>query len=302
MDNIFEGKKIFVTGATGFIGSNLVRRLVKEGAGVFLLARENSNFWRLNDVLEKVKFKISDLSDFENIKRIIHNILPDGVFHLAASMMVGGKILEPEKVTKVNMDAVRNILEHIPKSSFFINTGTFSDGEIDKFNKSKFEGTAYCADFGRNNQRPIVTLRVFTPYGPYMQKGRFVSDVLVGMSKNENIRVGSPDVARDFIFVDDLVDLYFAAAEKAQENCGEVFDAGSGVSTTLDEAVITALRVTNSLSKIVWGNVPKLSYDAEKIQADTEKNEIRLLWKPKTMLDDGFQKTYDWLKENADKY
>lgn len=299
---MFKDKKVLVTGGTGFIGSNLVRRLLQDGADVYVLARESSNFWRLDEVLEKIKFSISDLTDFTAIKKILSAIQPDGVFHLGASMMVRGVIAEPEKVIKVNVDGVKNILESVSDDCFFVNTGTFSDGESDDFAKSKLMGTNFCADFGKNNHKPVVTLRIFTPYGPYIQNGRFVSTIMIDMIKGADIKTGSPTVTRDFIYVDDLVDLYFAAAKKAEENCGEIFDAGSGVSTTLKEVVEEALKITESKSQILWGNVAKLPYDSENIRADIQKNLSRLGWSPKTSLQEGLKKTYDWLKENLDKY
>lgn len=300
MDKL-KGKKIFVTGGAGFIGANLVRRLLEEKAEIYVLARSSTNLWRLCG-MDDVRFYFVDLSDFDTMRKILSIIKPDGVFHLAASMMVRGVILEPDKVMKVNVDAIKNILECVSPDCFFINTGTFSDGESDDFAKSKLMGTQYCADFGKKNQRPVVTVRIFTPYGPYIQSGRFVSTILVDMIRGVDIKAGSPDVVRDFIYVDDIVDLYFAVAEKAQKNCGEIFEAGSGVSTTLKEAADIALRITGSQSQILWGNVAKLSYDSDKIKAHIGKNISCLGWKPKTLLREGLQKTHDWLKENLDKY
>jgi nucleoside-diphosphate-sugar epimerase len=301
---MLKNKKILVTGGTGFIGANLVRRLVQEGADIYVIARESSNFWRLNDVLEKIRFRISDLSDAAGLKKIIQEIKPDGVFHLGATTIMQGVITEPKKVMDVNFNGTKNLLESLnPNCEFFINTGTFSDTEgTDDYAKSKLCATQFCSDFGKNNGIPVVTLRLFAPYGSYIQRGRLMFAVLTDAMKGIDIKMSSPTITRDFIFVDDLVDLYFAAAKNATKNQGEVFDAGTGVSTTLKEVADTALAITGSQSQIIWGSLVVLSYDKKNVQADIGKTISRLGWHPKTTLFEGMQKTHDWLKENLDKY
>ena len=301
---MFKNKKIFVTGGTGFIGSNLVRRLVFLGADVYVLARESSNFWRLNEVLEKISFRISDLSDEAGLKKIIQEIKPDGVFHLGATTIMQGVIAEREKVMDVNLNGTKNLLEFFhPNREFFVNTGTFSDiSGTDDYAKSKFQATEFVSDFGKQNGKPVVTLRLFAPYGPYIQRGRLMFAVLMDAMKGIDIKMSSPTITRDFIFVDDLIDLYFAAAKNAQKNSGEVFDAGNGISTTLKEVADNALKISGSKSHIIWGSLEILSYDSKKVQADIKKTTSHLGWYPKTNLYEGMQKTYDWLKDNLHLY
>jgi len=303
MDNFFAGKKIFVTGGAGFVGANLARRLLEVGADVYVLARKSTDLWRLGDVFGEIEIYFSDLSDFDDIKDLVREIKPQGVFHLGASMMIHGVVLEPEKVMNINYDGTKNLLESISPNCFFINTGSYSDGVgADDFALSKRKSTEYCTEFGKNHKRPVVTLRLFTPYGPFIQKERFVYEALTNAAVGGEIKISSPDITRDFIFVDDLVDLYFAAAEKARRCCGEIFNAGSGVSTTLKEAVDIALEISGGCSEVVWKNSPRLSYDFPNVRADISKNEKLLNWKPKTSLRQGLQKTYDWLKNNLDRY
>lgn len=307
---MFKNKKIFVTGGTGFIGSNLIRRLVREGAEVYALVRETSNFWRLNDILEKVKFKVADLSDFGAVIKIVQDINPDGIFHLGATVIMQGIISEPNRVKKVNFDGTKNLVEalHDIDYDFFINTGTFTENySDDEYSKSKKETTLFCKNYGINFKKPVITLQVFAPYGPYIQKGRLIFHVLVSAMGSDDIKMNSlPSVERDFIYVDDLVDLYLAAGEHAKENVGEVFDAGSGVKTTLEEMVRKALEIVSfdkkSERKVTWGVLPELSYDSESWCADTKKTFLHLGRSAKTDLKSGLQKTFEWLKNNPHLY
>ncbi|MEK7503322.1 MAG: NAD(P)-dependent oxidoreductase [Patescibacteria group bacterium] len=301
---MLKNKKILVTGGTGFIGSNLIRRLIEEGALVYALTRETSNFWRLNDVLEKVRFNVSDLSDFDGITKLIEDIRPDGIFHLGATTIMQGIIAESGKAEEVNFKGTKNLVESMsPNCEFFINTGTFSDiSGTDDYAKSKLHAAEFASDFGKKNGKPVVTLRLFSPYGPYIQKGRLIFNVLIKAMAGEDIEMASPEIIRDFIYVDDLVDLYISVAKNAKENPGGIFDAGSGVATTLQEVADNALKITGSKSKIIWGSLQKLSYDSGKMRSDVEKTTSRLGWHPKTNLFLGMQKTFKWLKEKLSLY
>ena len=297
-------KRILVTGGTGFIGSNLVKRLLKEGAEVFVLARESSNFGRLNEVLGKVRFRISDLSDAAGLKKIVQEVKPDGVFHLGATTIMSGFIAEQKMIKEVNVLGTKNLLEALSgiDYDFFINTSTFTENADDDYAKSKREAAEFCINYAKKNAKPIVTLRLFTPYGPFIQKGRLIFNVLKKAMIGEDIEMTSPGVSRDFIYIDDLVDLYFTAAECAKENIGEAFNAGSGVKTTLKEVVDSAISITNSQSKVHWGTLPVVSYDSFDIQADISKTISCLGWKPKTSFEEGLKKTYEWLKGNLHLY
>ena len=81
-------EKVIVTGATGFIGSHLVRRLVKEGFIVHILCRHSSNFWRIEELLPQITRHIASLEEAERLREIMTNVQPDYIFHLASSTVV----------------------------------------------------------------------------------------------------------------------------------------------------------------------------------------------------------------------
>ena len=300
---MLKNKKILVTGGAGFIGSNLVRRLLNEGAEVFVLVRKSSNLWRLDDVKEKLKLCVADLADELSLKNLIQEIKPQGVFHLGATTIMSGVISEPEMIEKVNVEGTKNLIKALGDIDydFFINTSTYSENSSDDYAKSKRKATDFCTLYAKENKKPIITLRIFTPYGPYIQKGRLIFQVLTKSMRNENIEMSSPDTMRDFIYIDDLIDLYITLSNRARENAGEAFNAGFGVLTSLKEVANTAITITNSQTKVIWGALPKLSYDFVAV-ADITKNAEKLGWKPKTTFEAGMKQTYSWLKENLHRY
>ena len=87
MGNFLSGKKILVTGGAGFIGANLVWRLLREGANVSVLIRASTDLWRLRG-MDNFSLLVLDIADFARLDSVLSNLNPDGIFHLAASMMV----------------------------------------------------------------------------------------------------------------------------------------------------------------------------------------------------------------------
>lgn len=297
--------KILITGGTGFVGSNLARKLVRDGEKVVIIARSPDNSWRIQDIISNLEIRFSDLADFKKIRQIVQKEKPKGIFHLGASVIASGIMAEPDKVLKVNFLGTKNLIEALGDIDyeFFINTSTFTDQEsTDDYAKSKLHAAQFCAEFAQKNSKPIVTLRLFTVYGPFIPKGRLIFNVLSNAIRGDDIKMTSPSVTRDFVFVDDIADLYLKAAKKADENKGGIFNAGSGVKTDFKEVVETALKIADSKSKVVWGVSPSASYDSDKWQADIKETTAKLDWKPKTTFFSGMQKTHEWLKENLYLY
>lgn len=304
-------RPILVTGAAGFVGSNLVKKLVSDGYAVAALIREKTDVRRLEDLRSKISFIFADLEEREKVKEKIKEKNPLGIFHLAASNMMSGITAPPDEVARTNFIGAVNLIDAARESDcdFFIQTGSFLEygakgrpvaetdcadpGEI--YSIAKLAATLYAAKCAALDKRPIITFRVFTPYGPEIHEGRFVREVISRALRGEDISLTSPSVSRDFIYVDDLADLLIEGMGKARMHPGEIFNAGTGVSTTLEEAVKIVLEMTGSRSKVVWGK-PLVAYDAMLWQADMTKTFSSFSWRPKHDITDGLKRTIEWLK------
>lgn len=157
--------------------------------------------------------------------------------------------------------------------------------------------TLYCQQFAREEKFPVVTLRLFSVYGPYEEPTRFIPTVIVKALANKDIPLADPNVARDFIYLDDVIDAYRAAAQKP-ELSGEVLNVGSGVQHTLKEALDAAIALTGSTSRALFGTYERRSFDTNQWVADTNKMRTRLGVTPKYSLESGLRATIDWAKRN----
>lgn len=306
-----EGK-ILLTGGAGFIGSNLTRRLVSEGYDVAVLVKPTTNLRRIEDLLPHIKCIQADILDENELKKALKKIDIKGVFHLAASNIQSGVTAPDEDVVKTNIFGSRNLLLAVNDFDydFFISTGSFleygpkktSVAETDLcqptelYSITKLAATLYGQTIAKRNKKPILAFRIFTPYGPGIQPGRLIYEIIDKALKGQEINLTGQLVTRDFIFVGDLVDLLMEAKEHAHKYAGEVFNAGSGQATTLETVATEILKITGSKSNIKWGSFKEVAYDDGIWQADLTKTFGSFSWKPMHSLSDGLKETINWFK------
>ncbi|MDE2001734.1 MAG: NAD-dependent epimerase/dehydratase family protein [Patescibacteria group bacterium] len=302
---------IVITGASGFIGSNLVRRMAESRSDIHAFIRSGSDLWRLADLLPKITVHSIDLTDRRDVFDRIRIIKPKTVFH-AAAHGVHSFQKDSDKIGAVNLRGTKNILDASIKSGFeiFINTGSSSEyglknepmKETDSLEPrspyaiSKAAATAYCQNMSSLMKLPIITLRPFSVYGPYEAPTKFIPTLLNALLGNTCPPLASPGIARDYIFIDDLVDAYLTASLRPDLG-GEIFNIGSGKQTTLKEVVELAIRLTGADIKPKWGTMKPGEWDATVWQADISKAKSMLRWRPKNTLEEGLIKTINWMKK-----
>ncbi|OGZ08639.1 MAG: hypothetical protein A3D65_01940 [Candidatus Lloydbacteria bacterium RIFCSPHIGHO2_02_FULL_50_13] len=305
--------RIFITGGTGFTGSHLARRFLGEGAEVHVTHRRGSSLERVKDIQNLLVLHEVDLADSHAVVSLLDVVKPDAVFHLGADLHQQG--IEPlvEPLVRTNVLTTALALEWARKHDVvFVYAGTFSEylpsstpvretaqlGPQEFYSLTKLAGTLRTSQMGKLGV-PAVSLRIFTPYGPGMREGRLVRNAIERALAGEPIPLSSPQVTRDFIFVDDLVDLYIAAGNSARKFPGEVWNAGGGKATTQEEFSKLILGMTGSSSTIEWSTRGALAYDGELWQADLEKTKRMLGWSPAHDLRSGIEKTIAWYRKNT---
>ena len=240
-------KTYFVTGASGFIGSCMVRRLVKEKECVHILLRSQANVWRIRDILNAVTVHIADFSSEKKLIDIIKRVRPSIIYHFAAYGAYPHQ-QDGRRAIKTNIEGTWNLLKATEKYDYelFVNTGSSSEyGFKDKpmketdmlepasyYATTKAAQTLMCTYEAKKLNKPIVTIRPFSVYGPYEEPSRFLPQLMLSMFTQKTMKLVDPSIARDFIYIDDILNAY-RSISALKKFPGEVFNIGSGIQSTL---------------------------------------------------------------------
>jgi len=308
------GKKIIITGASGFVGANLARRALREGHAVHLFLREQSDGWRINDILPQVRVWRLDLADAEKVKETVSAIKPEWVFHLAAYGAYSWQN-DFNKMVQTNIAGTANLLDAALAAGFaaFINTGSSSEygfkdhpaAETEAlapnsgYAVTKATATNFCQQRAAQHKVFIATLRLYSAYGPYEDPGRLIPALISAGMEARYPPLVAPDVARDFVYVEDVLAAYFLAAECRQAAKSGIYNVGSGVQTSIRTAVDVSRKIFKIKSAPQWGSLPNRIWDTNVWVADNRKIKKALCWKPKTDFARGFAQTVRWYKENS---
>ncbi len=300
-----------VTGAAGFVGAVLTRRLVGDGHEVHALVRPGSDLWRLEGIDTPVHEV--DLADEAAVSEVVAGIRPAWIFHLAAhgaypdqsglramvSTNVLGTIHLVEASSRIGFDA-------------FVNTGSSSEyGFFDHapaedeeprpssdYGVTKLTATLYCRAAAARSGHSIPTLRLYSVYGPYEEPSRFVPQLALRGLEGAFPPLVSPEIARDFVYVDDVVEAYLAAAGRRGPEPGGVYNVGTGTQTSIREAVEVARKVLAIDSVPEWATMPSRAWDTSVWVANPMKIERELGFRPTTEFEVGFSRFVRWLEEN----
>jgi nucleoside-diphosphate-sugar epimerase len=312
-------KKILITGATGFVGSNLLRYLIAMGnKQLFIISRKSSNPWRIRDLLGQFTPYYVDLTDKEPLQRVVSELKPDVIFHNAQYGAYRHQTDEDE-ILQTNYLGTVNLLRSLSREGFqaFVNVGSyfeygringpFSEGSLpnplDAYGVSKLAATYYSRMIAISRDLPIITLRLFHVYGYYEEYYRLIPYLIISMLRREDARIHNPKGMADFIFIDDVVSAMVRAAELADQlPRGEIINVGTGSSHT-------NIDVFNALKKIIdykseptiGGQLLPRDYILVQ-QADVSKAKALLKWEAQYDLFSGLTKDVEWFKGHLDLY
>ena len=310
--------RILVTGASGFIGSNLTRNLIKTEDQVSILVREKSNLWRINDVISECNVHTVDLLDFEEIRNIISKVKPEIVYHCASFGDYQNQ-KDISKMTQTNVVGTSNLLMALRENSELerlVNLGSvFEYGSksnsiketdptqpFDSYSVTKVSQTKLVEEYSHQKKLPAVTLRIFTPYGIFEEPGRLISDLMVATVKKKPLKIRSRKSKRDFVYIDDVTSALIKASNKPGIE-GEIFNIGSGSATSVEDLVNLVCKVTDINLEVSWPDENQRENDKMNANgfADIQKAK-KIDWKPEVSLKDGLSRTYDWFLQNIKLY
>lgn len=300
-----------VTGAGGFVGANLVRRLLREGVPVHVLLKPGHEPWRLAGLSDRIHVHAVALSDAAGLRRVLSSVRPGWVFHLAVHGAYPHQT-DRRAMLETNVTGLVNVVEAAEAAGVdgFVNAGSSSEyGYVDHpaseserlepnsdYAVTKAFGTQFCRYVARGRGLPIVTLRLYSVYGPWEAPTRFVPTLAVRGLSGELPPLVDPRTARDFVYVEDVCDAFLEAARAARARAGAVYNVGSGTQTSIGEAVEIARRVLAIPGAPCWGAYPARSWDTVSWVADVRAIREELGWRASHTFEEGFVETVRWLK------
>lgn len=314
---INKQKIALVTGASGFIGSHLARKLLSLGYDVHILARKSSNLWRIKDIQSQLIIHDVNLTEKSLLQKTVSDIHPTHIFHLAIYANYRNQDALEEMVD-VNIRGTLHLLlatKNLPYE-VFVNTGSSSEYGIKNtpmketdvlmpksfYAVTKVTTTLLCQEFARAYDKPIITLRPFSVYGPFEEKNRFIPTIILSLLQEKPISLTDGAQRRDFVYIDDVVNAYTQCIYKASAGSGNIFNIGTGIENSNDNVVQELFSTTKTSVPIGKGTYPKRSWDMPHWVADISSAKKILRWSPEITLAKGLQKTYSWFLKNDSLY
>ena len=309
---------ILITGGSGFIGSHLSERLLKN----------DNNLYLLDNLLTGKKENIDHILDNQSVTFIEHDVQDhieikekiDYVLHFASAASPVAYTENPVNTLKAGSIGTINTLglakKHKAEYLLASTSEVYGDplitpqnekywgnvnpnGERSMYDEAKRFAEAATATYSRTYDIKTKIVRIFNTYGPRMQlnDGRVVTNLIVQALNNEDITIyGDGSQTRSFSYVDDTVSGILALMDSDQY---DVFNIGNPKEMTINELSETIIKLTNSKSKIVYKELP--NDDPKQRKPDITKAKENLNWEPKVDLESGLTLTIDWIKKELAK-
>ncbi len=318
----WQGKRVLVTGAGGFIGSHLTERLVELGAEVRAMVHYNAlgeqGWLGQSPLQDQMELYAGDVTDRDSVNKAV--VGREVVFHLAALIAIPYSYVAPRDVVETNVVGTLNVLSAARRTgaSRVVCMSTSEvygtpEGEViteddrlraqSPYAASKIGADQLALSFHRSFGMPVGIVRAFNTYGPRQSARAVIPTILAQGLAGRTLSLGSLHPVRDFLFVEDTVAgvLAFAEWEGAP---GSTLHIGTGVGVTIGEIVRLAGEILGRELEVEVDE-QRVRPDASEVQrlvCDASAARELLGWEPEVSLRDGLERTADWIERNLKRY
>jgi dolichol-phosphate mannosyltransferase len=305
---------ILVLGASGFVGANVLRALLRHRDDAYGTA-SRLPAWRLEG-LPAEKIKITDLLIDPNLDQLLNAVQPRTIIDCVA---YGAYSFETDSqlIYQTNFNFVSRLLGRlqIRKISAYLHAGSSSEygysssGPSEEsvlapnshYAVSKAAASSMIYLYGKQFGLPCANLRLYSIYGPLEDASRLIPNLMRYGLEGRYPEFVHPDISRDFIYTDDAVEAFVdVALNLSRADYGESFNIGTGQKITIGECAGLAGELFSIPAAPVF-TMPKREWDLQDWYANIEKVRTRIGWEPRITFREGLMKTAEWFKSLPDR-
>lgn len=292
-----RGDRVLVTGASGFLGSHLCRRLLQRGVEVHAVSRtlggapsENPRWWKV------------DLEDYAAVKSLFEHVKPHVVVHLSGYATGDPDIRHVLPTFRSQLLSTVHLLTISAEMGCrrIVLTGSLTEpqaGQVDSppssaYAASKWASSAFGRMFQRLYQTPVVIVRVFMTYGPNQNPKKVIPYTIRSLMRGDQPKLTSGKWPVDWIYVDDVIDGFIAAMEVSGIE-GLTLDLGTGQLVSVEAIIRQIVEIMGVSIEPQFGALS--SRVCEEVRAADIGQTRRILgWQPKISLYEGLKRTVEW--------
>jgi dTDP-glucose 4,6-dehydratase len=310
-----KDSRILVTGGAGFIGSEVVKQLIKKNSFVTVLDNFSSGKKQyLPKNIKKLKIIKGDITDEKTVGKAVKN--QDYVIHLAALPFIPDSFYYPADFFNVNTIGSVNLLWKSIQSNSVKRFIQISTSEVygsaqqvpmdenhitaphSTYAVSKLAGDRAAFTLYKENGFPVVIIRPFNSYGPNYTQPYIIPEIMNQLlNGNRELMLGNIDATRDFTYVSDTANAIIRSLN-SKKAIGEIINVGSGNEISIRELAFRIAKIAKIKIKIRYDEARERPYDVNRLICNNKKAKKLLDWKTKTAMDEGLKKIFQWATKN----
>lgn len=307
------GRRVLVTGASGFVGSHVVGRLVEAGAEVSAMATASASSPppRLAVFAQHLRVLRTDIRDAAAVRAAVGAVAPDLVLHLASLTHVGRSFERAHEHIATNVEGTVHLLQALAGDyDRFVYVGSgdvYGDGPapfredqpvspVSPYAVSKYAAERFCRMYHQAYGWPIVCLRPFNSFGPGQSVDRVIPELIVAGLQGRSLPMTEGRQTREFTFVTDIAEALVRALTVPDLD-GEVLNLCRGEEVSMRALALLVAEVTGSGVEPAFGALPHRPNEIWRMVGDPTRTRERLGWEATVSLEEGLVRTTAWYRD-----